>query len=115
MLDIRIPDHYDVIHIRRHFRQQKRYERSNRHGHLYSSVSFRIGYTEGVGGSVSGTFQIVKAFHLAERRLVPIRGIPTVCAVPTEEREETWGWSYKQTERGWFADCDFETLRLRCG
>ena len=56
------------------------------------------------------TFQLVKAFHLAERRLVPIRGIPTVCAVPTEEREETWGWSYKQTERGWFADCDFETL-----
>ena len=61
------------------------------------------------------TFQLVKAFHLAERRLVPIRGIPTVCAVPTEEREETWGWSYKQTERGWFADCDFETFRLRCG
>ena len=24
------------------------------------------------------TFQLVKAFHLAERRLVPIRGIPTV-------------------------------------
>ena len=56
------------------------------------------------------TLLLVKAFPFAERRKVLIRGIPTMCAVPTEERERRWGWNNEKTERGWFADCDYVTL-----
>lgn len=56
------------------------------------------------------TLQLVKAFPLAERREVSVQGIPTMCLVRTEEREEQWGWLRRETRRGWFADGDYEYL-----
>lgn len=57
------------------------------------------------------TLQLVKAFPLAERREVPVRGIPTICLVPTQEREQPYGWDYEKVRTGWFADGDYESLR----
>ena len=58
------------------------------------------------------TLQLVKAFPLAERREVLVRGIPTKCLVPTEEHDEasSW-WIRKRVRTGWFADGDYEYLR----
>ena len=57
------------------------------------------------------TLQLVKAFPLAERCEVPVRGIPTICLVPTEEHEETYGWNQEKVRTGWLADGDYESLR----
>lgn len=57
------------------------------------------------------TLQLVKAFPLAERLEVPVRGIPTWCLVPTEEREAHMGWIRERVETGWMADGDYDYLR----
>ncbi|MDO4537958.1 MAG: hypothetical protein Q4B54_07335 [Coriobacteriales bacterium] len=57
------------------------------------------------------TLKLIKAFPLAERREVPVRGVSTICLVRTEEREESYGWKQEKVETGWFADSDYETLR----
>lgn len=57
------------------------------------------------------TVQLVRAFPLAEWRKVPVRGIPTTCLVPTEEREEHYGWHQEKVRTGWFADGDYRSLR----
>lgn len=56
------------------------------------------------------TLQLVKAFPLAERRKVKCRGIDTICLVPTEEREDVYGWSNEKTRMGWFAEGDYERM-----
>ena len=55
--------------------------------------------------------ELAEAFPLAERRVVSVRGIPTMCLARTQEREVTWGLRRKETETGWFACGDYETLR----
>lgn len=57
------------------------------------------------------TLKLVRAFPLAELREVPIRGIPTTCWVPSEERETHRGWNRDKTITGWFAEGDYEYLR----
>ena len=56
------------------------------------------------------TLRLVEAFPFAERRKVSIRGIDTVCLVPTREREDRYGWNNEKIRTGWFADGDYETL-----
>ena len=56
------------------------------------------------------TLRLVEAFPFSERREVPIRGIKTICLVPTKEREDRYGWNNENILTGWFADGDYETL-----
>lgn len=56
------------------------------------------------------THQLVKAFPFAERREVSVRGVKTMCLVPTKEREERYGWNMEKLRIGWFADGDYESL-----
>ena len=56
------------------------------------------------------TLLLVKAFPLAESRKVYCKGIETICLVPTEEREDFYGWNYNKKRVGWFADGDYETM-----
>ncbi len=58
------------------------------------------------------TLKLIKAFPLAERREVPIRGISTICHVRTEEREQPYAWNQEQVKTGWFADGDYVSLRV---
>ena len=58
------------------------------------------------------TLLLLRAFPLGERRKVSVRGIPTICMVPTKEREEKYGWNNENTRTGWFADGDYEYLRV---
>lgn len=58
------------------------------------------------------TLQLVKAFPLSERLEIPVRGIPTKCCVPTKERQESYGWNKEKVRTGWFADGDYESLRV---
>ena len=58
------------------------------------------------------TLQLVKAFPLSERLEIPVRGIPTICCVPTKERQESYGWNKEKVRTGWFADGDYESLRV---
>lgn len=57
------------------------------------------------------TLRLVRAFPLAERREVSIRGVPTLCSVRAEEHEVTYGWHQEKAQIGWFADGDYEYLR----
>ena len=56
------------------------------------------------------TLRLVEAFPFAERRKVSVRGIDTVCLVPTRERKERYGWNNEKIRTGWFADGDYESL-----
>lgn len=56
------------------------------------------------------TLRLVNALPFAERREVPVRGIKTICLVPTKEREERYGWHNEKVRTGWFADGDYEYL-----
>lgn len=57
------------------------------------------------------TLQLVRAFPLAEQREVTVRGVPTICMVPTEEHEYSYGWHKEKVRVGWSADGDYESLR----
>ena len=57
------------------------------------------------------TLPLVKAFSLAENRWKVCKGINTMCLVPTEERQETWGWNDEYIRKGWFATGDYNTMR----
>ena len=56
------------------------------------------------------TLRLVEVFPFAERRKVSVRGIDTVCLVPTRERKERYGWNNEKIRTGWFADGDYESL-----
>jgi len=56
------------------------------------------------------TKELVAMFPLAERRRVKCHGIDTICLVPTEEQEETFGWNNEKTRVGWAAVGDYETM-----
>ena len=58
------------------------------------------------------TLQLVDAFPLAERLKVPIRGIKTMCLIPTKERDEVSSWDNEKVRTGWFADGDYESLHI---
>lgn len=77
---------------------------------IYMSVSQSVTPKEWAG-VYQETLRLVKAFPLAERREVPVRGIPTTCLVRSEECESPWGWNRDETTIGWFADGDYEYLR----
>ncbi|MBP3665063.1 MAG: hypothetical protein J6J03_07885, partial [Tyzzerella sp.] len=56
------------------------------------------------------TLQLVKAFPLADKRKVNCRGINTICLVPTEEREECYGWNHEKKRTVWRVVGDYETM-----
>lgn len=56
------------------------------------------------------TLQLVNALPLAEKREVNINGIDTICLVPTEEREETYGWHGENRSVGWRTVGDYEYM-----
>ncbi len=75
--------------------------------HLFVSHSV----TEDEWSSVyKESLTLIRSFPLAERREVIIRGIKTMCLIPTEERQETNVWYKDKVRTGWFADGDYETL-----
>lgn len=57
------------------------------------------------------TLSLVNAFPLVESREVAIRGIKTVCLIPTKEREKRSGWHNERICTGWFADGEYLTCR----
>lgn len=76
---------------------------------IYLSISESV--TKDEWASVYGeTLRLVEAFPLAERMEVSIRGIKTICLVPTKEREERYGWHDEKVQTGWFADGDYESF-----
>ena len=56
------------------------------------------------------TLQLVEAFPFAERLKIPVRGIQTICLVPSKEREHSYGWPKNKVRTGWIADGDYEYL-----
>ena len=58
------------------------------------------------------TLQLVKAFPLADMREVNCRGINTLCLVPTEEYEETYGWNHEKKRTVWRTVGDYETMHI---
>ena len=79
---------------------------------IFISVSISMSVTKEEWASVYGeTLRLVEAFPFAEKREVPVRGIKTICLVPTKEREERYGWNNEEIRAGWFADGDYVTLR----
>ena len=57
------------------------------------------------------TLKLVNAFPLAERRVIKVKGIETICIIPTKEREKTYGYNDENVEKGWFACGDYETMQ----
>lgn len=57
------------------------------------------------------TLVLVKNFPLAESLRMKIHGVDTRCLVPTEEREEHYGWHHEKTKTGWFANGDYNSMR----
>lgn len=58
------------------------------------------------------SLELIKHFPLAEKREVEIRGIDTICLVPTEEREHTYGWNDEKVEAAWDAVGDYNQMRF---
>lgn len=56
------------------------------------------------------TLQLVKSLPFAERCEAECQGVNTICLVPTQEREEKYGWNHKKTRIGWCADGDYESM-----
>ena len=56
------------------------------------------------------TLRLVEAFPFAEMLEISVRGIKTVCLVPTKEREDRFGWHKGNVRTGWFTDGDYEYL-----
>ena len=56
------------------------------------------------------TLRLVEVFPFAERRKVSVRGIDTICLIPTREREDQHRWNNEKIRTGWFADGDYESL-----
>ncbi len=89
---------------------------SKKDGVHYMGVSIHLAISHSVtreewADVYEETLQLVKRFPLAERREVPVRGIPTMCLVRTKEREYQRGWTREEFARGWFADGDYERVR----
>ncbi len=58
------------------------------------------------------TLRFLKIFPLAERRKVNVKGIDTICLIPTAEKEEPAWWLGKNAKRiGWTASGDYETMQ----
>lgn len=58
----------------------------------------------------SETLQLVDNFPLAERRKVNVKGIETICLVPTKEREFIYGWNDEKVQVGWETVGDYTYL-----
>ncbi len=79
---------------------------------IFINMSISISVTKDEWNSVyRESLRLVNAFPFAERQEVPIRGIKTICLVPTKEREQRYGWNKEKVRTGWFADGDYESLR----
>lgn len=53
------------------------------------------------------TLVLVKRLPFAERRSIKIHGIDIICLVPTEEREESYGWYDEKKRTGWCTSGDY--------
>ena len=53
---------------------------------------------------------LAKHFPLANMQKASIKGIDTICLVPTDEQEEKYGWNNENTRVGWYAVGDYETM-----
>lgn len=56
------------------------------------------------------TLWLVDKFPLAEKRQIDIKGIKTICLVPTREREFVYGWPRERVHVGWQTVGDYEYM-----
>lgn len=78
---------------------------------IYIHMSISESVTKDEWASVyEETLRLVEAFPFAERMEVPVRGIKTICLVPTKERKKRRGWYDENICTGWCTDGDYESL-----
>lgn len=58
------------------------------------------------------TLFLVEKLPFAERDIVNIHGINTMCLIRTIERKETYGWDKEKTRIGWHTCGDYRTMRM---
>ena len=57
------------------------------------------------------TLELIAKLPLAEKRIVKIHGVDTVCLVQTGEHEISSIWGEEEEKIGWAADGDMDTLK----